>query len=300
MKQGIYPDLKMEDYLADPCPEPSLSSGIVHMLITDCPAKAAFCHPRLNPSYHEECKDQFDLGTAAHSLFLEGEDIVEVVDADSWRTKAAQEAKEQARLNGKVPLLAAQYWRVKRMVDAANKQLAESELGIKGLLSEGQSEPSILWQEDGTWCRIRPDWLSHDRKVTISYKTTGNSANPSAADRMVEFMGWDIAAAFYLRGIKAVLNASPTYIYMVQEVTEPFLCSFIGMTPEYLNIGEQKVEFAIQIWRECMILNEWPSYPTRVAYIEPKPWALANWEERRFKSQLAQQGTDPTESWGTL
>jgi hypothetical protein len=292
---GFYEDMTMEEYLRDPCPEPSLSSGMAGALLRDCPAKAFLSHPRLNGSYEEENDDKFDLGSATHALLLEGEDLARVIDSDSYRTKEARAKRDQARADGKIPLLAEQYETVQWMLIAAKAQLVESELHIENLQKEGAAETTIIWQDlDGTWCRIRPDWLSYDRVVTISYKTTAKSANPKVIDRMVESMGWDMAAAFYLRGIEAVLQTVPAYVYMVQEVVAPYLCSFVGLTPQYLDLGKQKVQRAIEIWAECTKSGVWPGYPKKVAYVEPKPWAIAQWEEQRFTAQLGEQ-LDSTE-----
>jgi hypothetical protein len=113
---------------------------------------------------------------------------------------------------------------------------------------------------------------------------------------LVEQSGWDVSAAFYLRGMKAVLDANPTYIYMVQEVVKPYLCSFVSLTPQYLDLGKQKVKRAMEIWAKCLKDDYWPGYPERIAYVEPKPWAIAQWEERQFTMGLQMQG-DPTSGW---
>lgn len=295
-KPGIY-NLTMEEYLSDPCVEPSLSSGIVKTLLTDCPAKAWFCHPRLNPDYQEECDGKFDIGTAAHSLLLEGDDIADIIQSDSYRTNAAKEARDNSRKANRVPLLIEQYDRVLAMVKVARQRLAESELQIKSLQDEGYSEQSWFWKESGVWCRIRPDWVSGDKKIILSYKTTAASANPEVIDRMVESLGWDTAADFYLRGAKAVLKKKPAYVYLTQESSPPYFCSFVSLSPQYMDLGKQKVGAAIELWKSCLKSGDWPSYPTRIAYIEPKPYAVAGWEEKRFAVQLAAQGSDPTASW---
>ena len=294
---GIYPDMPMSEYLSDPCPDPSLSSGTAHALLTDCPAKVAYCNTRLNPDYREPCEDKFDIGTAAHALLLEGLDAAVVVDAADWRTKVARDAKVQARLDGKVPLLPHEYAKVRLMVAAANRYLGDSELNIRNLKDEGRPELSLFWKKSGIWLRSRPDWLANGLDVMLSYKTTRVTANPEQIGRMVDSMGWDIAAALYVDGSEELLFKRPAYVYLIQEVSPPYLCSSVSLTPQYLEMGKQKLDRAIDIWRECLSSGNWPSYPQRIAYVEPKPYVISAWEEKRFDAQLKEQGDDPTENW---
>jgi hypothetical protein len=281
MKAGIH-KISNEEYHADPCPVPSLSRGTIADLIDCTPAHAWFFHPRLNPGGVEESESKFDIGTAAHSLFLEGIDCCVVIDAPSWQTKAAKEAREEARMAGKTPLLRSQYDDVLLMVEAAHRQLSASELGIKNLYTEGDSELTYIWEENGTWFRVRPDWISHKKiggkKLVIDFKTTGMSADPSrfkAADH-----GKDIQYALYRRGIKAIEGESPRFIFMTQETYAPYLCSFVGLDPATADIAKQKVEYGKFMWEQCMASGEWPGYPQRVCYVEPKPWELAAWEAK--------------------
>jgi hypothetical protein len=274
--EGIH-RISMKDYLADPCESPSLSSGVIKTLLFDTPAKAAYEHVRLNPAYVEKTNGTFDIGTAAHSSFLEGIDNVCCIDADDWRTKAAKEARDNARAEGKVPLLNKHYADVLAMVNAAYTALAKSELEIVDLPFQGDSELTLIWKEDETWCKIRPDWLSKDYRLTINYKTT-TTPNPNAFSRSVISFGYDIADAFYRRGIKAVTGIEPVHIFMVQSVEPPYLCSFIGLDPEFRAMGEAKVQQGIDVWRHCLRTGDWPGYPNRVMWLSAPPWSLL-WQE---------------------
>src|SRR5262245_50563917 len=71
---GIY-DIPLAEYLADPCPAPSLSASIAHILLSQSPRHAWEAHPRLNPHYEPEEAEAFDLGTAAHAYLLEGAEV---------------------------------------------------------------------------------------------------------------------------------------------------------------------------------------------------------------------------------
>lgn len=268
-----------EQYHADPCVEPSISRGVICELINNTPAHARFYHPRLNPNQQEQKEDKFDIGTAAHALFLEGMDVAEVIDAPDWRGKPAKEARDAARETGKTPLLLHQYERVQAMVCAAHKQLAEwEEYPIKDLHGSGDSELTYIWQEDGIYCRVRPDWIRKDRKLILDYKTTGATANPAAFYSKMQNLGYDIQYEFYRRGVKAIEGISPRFRFMVQEDYEPYLCSFIDIDPQTEAIANQKVEHGLFMWRKCMETGRWPGYPLLTCTVETPAWAAAQWE----------------------
>ncbi len=286
-KPGSY-RMTNEEYHKDSCVEPSLSRSTIKDFLYECPAKGWFNHPRLNPNFKaDEGESKFDLGTAAHSLLLEGVDNVWVVEETDWRKKTAQEARELAKKEGKTALLKHQYARVFDMLIAAREQISScKELGIKNLREDGDSELSYFWQEEDVWLKIRPDWISKDRKLILDYKTTDNSVNPDGLERHITNLGYDIQASLYSRGVKAIEGTSPKFIFVFQETSEPYFCSFVGLPPEFMALANSKVEFAIGLWRTCLAMNHWPAYPSRVAWIEPPPWALAAWERKAQEISL--------------
>lgn len=281
---GIY-QITNEEYHRDPCPVASVSRGVIASLVNSTAAHTKMKHPKLNPDYQQEEKTSFDIGTAAHSLFLEGIDNCEVIDAADWKTNKAKTERDEARLAGKVPLLVHQYEDVLNMAMAAHTALAESELNITSLYDEGDTEQTYIWQEGETYCRCRLDWISKDRQVIIDYKTA-ESASPEAFSRSIFNYAYDIQHAFYTRGVKAIDGTDPVFIFMVQETTAPYLCSFLALDPMALDIGVRKVEQGLKLWSECMKSGIWPGYPQRVCYLETPPWALTRWEQKEADNEL--------------
>src|SRR3990172_8160 len=273
---GIY-KLTSEEYHSDCCVEPVLSRSVISDLLYRSPAHAWFNHPHLNPNFKpEEGEEKFDIGDAAHSLFLEGLDQIVVIEADDWRTKKAKDERDEARKHGLTPLLKHQYEAVLDMVRVSERQIQEcKELGIKDLRSEGDSELSYFWKEDETWLKIRPDWLPRDRKIILDYKTTSVSANPDDLVRTIVANGYDIQAALYTRGVKAVDGTDPKFIFMFQETHEPYLCSFVGLPPEFMEMGRSKIEYGMFLWKECLSSGIWPGYPNKVCWVDAPAWALA-------------------------
>ncbi|MCZ7538275.1 MAG: PD-(D/E)XK nuclease-like domain-containing protein [Acidimicrobiia bacterium] len=87
------------------------------------------------------------------------------------------------------------------MVAAAREQLAE--LDVDPLpFTEGKPEQTIVWEDGGATCRARIDWLHTDGTAIDDYKTTSKSADPESFTRTLFSMGYDVQAAFYLRGLE--------------------------------------------------------------------------------------------------
>lgn len=98
LREGIHDDIEAEDYhSAGLTKEPALSASIAKLLISHSPLHAWTAHPMLNPNFERAEEAKFDVGTAAHELLLRGNDIVHIVEADSWRTNAAKDAREDRK-----------------------------------------------------------------------------------------------------------------------------------------------------------------------------------------------------------
>ena len=269
-----------EAYLADPAPDPSLSRSTIMDLLYKSPRHAWFNHPRLNPDYEqEEGEEKFDIGTAAHALFLQGIDRAEVILFDDWRKKEARDLRDSARTDGRIPLLREQYNKVYEMVKVAEKALIHSQVGV--MIKEGDSELTYIWQEGETFLRIRPDWISEDRETILDYKTTGKSADPDEFAKSVIGYGYDVQEALYKRGVSKVCGTRPNFTFMVQETFPPYLCSFVELDLQFQDMGESKVRTGTKVWRECVASGKWPGYSDRIYTIEAPPWALASWEMRK-------------------
>jgi hypothetical protein len=290
-KPGRY-QITFDEYLKDPCPEPSLTRSTIKALLTETPRKAFLRHPRLNPQAVEPNAEKFDIGTAAHSVFLNGEDCITVIDADDWRTKAAKEARDEAYKAKKTPLLAGQYADVLAMVSTAEKALYEWE-GDTLEIADGTSEFTYAWKDkNGTWCRIRPDWIHRGPSgiLCLDYKTTSGTADPQEYNRIAIANGLDIQDAFYRRGIKAVDGFEPDFIFMVQETYPPYDCAFMRLDMMTRDMGEEKVDIGIREWGKYLESGKWPGYGNNTYTMEAPPWSLAAWEIRKFSIGIANQG----------
>ena len=162
MTARLLPNVPADQYHNDQVGDtPTLSASIAKVLLDQSPAHAKAQHPKLNPNYERKTDDKFDIGTAVHKLLLEGESVVEIIVADNFRTKVAQEQRDQARAHGRIPLLAKDADQVIEMVQAIAAQLARFDLPA---LTDGAVEQTFLWNEDGVACRARLDWFVPARR----------------------------------------------------------------------------------------------------------------------------------------
>lgn len=278
---GLY-TMPADEYHADPCPSPSLSSSIGRTIIAASPLHAWTAHPRLNPAYVAEEKEAFDLGSAAHALLLEGADRMCVIDADSYRTKDAKEARDAARARGAHPVLATKYRDVQAMAQRAHEAIARCP-DLSGLtLADGKAEQVAIWQEGDAWMRARFDWIANDRRVILDYKTTAASASPELWPRTMAGMGGEFQGAFYhLANERTGGPEGAKFVFIVQETTPPYACALQGLSPAYLDLGYSKVREAIATWQRCMKSAIWPAYEPRICWMEPPAWETARWEEHQ-------------------
>jgi len=272
-RPGVH-DIPPARYHEDPVIVPSLSNSIAKTLLNFSPLHAAAEHPRIARRPIRKEKDIFDLGRAAHTLLLGKGEPFEIVKADSWQTKAAREAKKEARAAGKTPILEYQFENTVEMVEACRDQLCEHDEG--DLLATGKGEQTIVWKEDDVWCRSLLDWSPStiDEGCTfVDYKTTGASAHPALWGlRTGPAIGFDFQNAFYHRGIRSVFGVKKfRFVFLVQENRAPYCISIIEVRPTSRQKAMAYVKSAVGIWRACLRDNVWPGYPMETIPVSPEP-----------------------------
>lgn len=269
-----------------------LSASIAKVLLERSPAHAYYL-----ASHPDESKTkQQDRGTVAHALLFEGIDRMAVLDFPDWRTSAAKAARDTARADRKIPVLAKDERPIFEMVAAARLAWEECP-DLKGYgPDDGEGELSLVWDQDGVMCRCRPDWYASDRRVMVDAKFTEASAAPEQAARQVISQAHDQRAAFYAQGGLMVAAVEPRYVYLYQEVDPPYCTSFIGIPPAMLELGLSKFHYALGKWRECRETGIWPGYESRIHYAEPPAWALESWG---LRDDAPQTGIpyDPGKLW---
>jgi hypothetical protein len=291
---GVY-DLSRRDYHLDPCPLPSLSASIAKLLVERSPAHAWQAHPRLTPNWQPSHSTKFDDGNVMHDLLLGSDQGLVVVDAENYRTKAAQSARDMAYERWQTPVLRGRYDELvietRRIARAIERRWPE----LHKALADGKAEQALIWQEGPIWCRLRLDNLPPAGWTVFTDLKTTTNARPDEFAKRVWDTGHAVQWAFYRRGIKAVLGIEePVFQFLVLENQPPYAMSLVDLEPGAAHIADEMVERAIGMWTYCQAENWWPDYPARKAYVEAPPWVKYRWEEQRANREIRRE-LDETE-----
>ena len=279
---GCY-QMTLAEYLADPCPEPSLSSHLADILLRQSPLHAKLAHPRLNPHLARDTSAAFDLGTAVHQLVLEGDERFCVIEAPDYKKPVTRKYRDDARAAGQIPILIAQMATVRAMAWSIHLQLEV--FPDPKPLRAGKPERVLIWREGAIWCRARLDWLHDDHRTVDDLKTTSESAHPAEWSRHLFDRGGDLQAAFHSRGVQKVFDlypgTYPDFRFLIAETELPYALSLVALDPEALAFGDERMHEAIALWKDCLTTGEWPGYPRRTIYAEVPPWVKTRWMERK-------------------
>lgn len=244
---GFHADVPEADYHAD---RGSLSVSGAKTILK---APALFRWQQDNPVH----KDVFDIGTAAHKLVLGVGTPIVTIDADSWRTKAAQEARDDARANGETPLLAADAARVQAMADA----LSSHTLAMR-LLSDGRPEVSAYCEDKATGVtrRGRFDWLGAN--VLTDYKTAASSDPRDLAGKYgaVKKWGYDQQAAWYTDLARDLGHPAAAFAFIFQMKEPPYLVTVAYVDDADLWDARARNAHALERFRDCTESGVWPGY----------------------------------------
>lgn len=268
---GIHPGMDEQTYHNDPVAGGSLSSGGARKLL-EPGGPARFAYERRHP--RARSTKAFDLGHCAHTLALGAGAGIERLAFKDLRTKAAQQAQQQAYADGKVPILEGDYQRVMAMVDA----IRSHELAGPLLAAYGPVEQSIFWidQPTGIWRRARPDKTIRDRTgrlVLIDLKTCENADEVAVAKSTARY-GYHQQDPWYRDAAIALgLDDDPGFIFIYVEKQPPHLVHVVQLDPDDVAAGRRRNRRAIDIYAECTATGAWPGHPTDITQISLPAWA---------------------------
>jgi len=257
-KAGVY-DIPAEIYHGDCCISPSLSASGAVEIIEECP-RMFWHNSYLNPNREREEKDCFDIGTVAHMAMLEPHLLTEkvaVIEYSSYRTKDAQEMRDDARACGKIPMLEEQF----KEIQAMRKELFSHPIASKAF-AKGNPEQSLIWKDEksGVWCKSRPDWTPESGSYLIDYKTSA-TANPEKFIKQSSSLGYHQKAAWQLEAAQIVTGKRPrSFYFVVQSTKSPYLVSVFELDATAILWGEIANAKAREIFSKCLKESYWPGY----------------------------------------
>lgn len=239
---GLHPDIPETDYHRD---DGSLSSTGAKTLLYEGPR--AFQWART----HHVHKDAYDMGSVVHALTL-GVGDYDVLEHDSYRTKAAQAERDESRAAGRTPILRKDIEAAEAMRDAIfSNPLAAS------VLSQGEPEVSMYAEcpETGVLMRGRADWLRDGYLVDL--KTAAGAIDPAEFERTAWNRHYGLQVAWYRR-ILALNGVDATPIWVVVSKDAPHQVYVYQASTEMLERGTDDMYRALELYARCQATDEWP------------------------------------------
>jgi hypothetical protein len=151
--------------------------------------------------------------------------------------------------------------------------------GATRLLRTGMAEMSGFWtdSETGIQCKCRPDWLiTVDEVVTgiVDVKTCADASAEGFARSIASF-GYDVQAAFYQDGLKALTGKTLPFYFIAVEKDGPHATATYRASDAMIQTGRTKYRGALQLLQWCRDNKSWPAYQPNgeIETIELPRWA---------------------------
>ena len=254
---------------------PRLTYSTAKTIIQKSPYHAFLQHPKLG-GLRTQPTEAMSKGSIIHSLILGGGADVEIIHADSYRTKAAQEAKADALELGKIPLLEKDYapmHEAARQIEINIKQLAPY------FFDSHESELTVRYEIEGVQCQSRWDWIQPETGRQIDLKTT-KDANPNECERSIINFGYDIQQAMYTQAAEQAFPEMAgrfTWEFIFAEIEPPYMVSIIEPDNSLAWLGERRMFRAVKTWESCLKSGNWPGYGR--ATVSAPSWIVNREEE---------------------
>lgn len=191
----------------------------------------------------EEETVQMRFGTAYHSLILEG--ITDIIPI--YKSAAAQKDA------------------VKRLFEM-REVLGSNKTAMK-LLTAGEQEVSMFWEESGLKFKCRADNLTPN-KIIVDLKTA-KDASYYGFRSSVKAYGYDVQDVMYRRGVKAAydLEMLPSFVFVVQEKEPDYEVGIYELSDSMIWKASAKLDEAIAGLQVCFETGEWGGYKDEIVTI---------------------------------
>jgi exodeoxyribonuclease VIII len=233
-------------------------------------------------------------GTLAHCAILEPDAmnaryVVMPEDAPRKPTKAQLAAKNPSAESRE----AMQWWEGftrenggKTLISAKEFDLCSAQLRaikdndyLRKLFSSGSSEVSFFWRDEqsGIYCKGRADFLTHDVRHIIDLKTCMDES-PNGFGRASARLRYDLQAAHYTEGIRAIFGHKPDFIFAAISNAAPVLAVPYILTEEVQQNAEDDWRNLLDKFAECRKNDTWPAYGDGLQLLDFPAYAKASGE----------------------
>lgn len=220
IEPGVYTDLDMKEYHADP----ALSrSDLIRLDLS----------PMLYKEHVDQDKPHYRIGRALHALVLQG--IPLVINESDGRSKAGKNFQAE-NPDAVTPVMA-------EMINGMAKQ-------CKPFFQEGRAEVSFFWEQNGVMCKCRPDWLAPT--IIYDFKSTRQSLEDFCWD--VRRYRYDVQHVHYLRGVEHHIPVT-TFRFVVVEKTIPYRVGIFEIAD--LERANDLIDKSLETYHQCQLTGIW-------------------------------------------
>lgn len=140
--------------------------------------------------------------------------------------------------------------------------------GVKGLdassdIAPAMKEHSLFWidEDTGLQCKARPDAMTLGSKPLVGDLKSARSVSVDDFIYDIFKYRYDMQAAHYLAGVKAVYGIDAPFAFFAVEKEEPHVSRTFLMTPDALANGERHRRYCLRMIRRCLDSGQWPKQP---------------------------------------
>ena len=263
-ENGVYAKIKLDDYHGkrDLLDGPSVSKSALKWLL---PAyggspKAFWGRWKWNENHVEpKTTEALDFGKAAHCLLL-GDEVFEErftirpKEFPDYRTKAAQEWRDEQVKAGRTIITPDQFDRIGRIRDDASTYPL-----IKLGVLNGKIERSLFWKdpETGIWLKARPDAVPQADGVYSDLKTASSFSEDFLEKQIFDACYYLQAAITRMvcRGLGMPFETFTLLYVLNDDVPDT---AHVEIDEFDIDRGERVVRWCLRTIRRCLDTGEWP------------------------------------------
>lgn len=261
MKPGIYLDMTNADYHAH---KDVISSTMAKTIVQDG-GPALLRH---NLDKGQEHKKVFDMGTVFHSYTLESTfGAVVELDYENYRTKAAQEERDEVISAGNIPMLAHELTVIKEMRESVMADYEARQI----IESAAQIEASVFGELNGVPARCRPDIWGNGFLADLK---SDKDASREGFLKSVENYGYYQQDPFYADIVESVTGEKHAFKFIVCESSAPCRVAVYSITEYFRGLGRGMNRRATDLWQQCHESGIWPGHQRREP-LDPRPFTEA-------------------------
>jgi hypothetical protein len=250
-----------------------LSPTIAKILVNRSPMHAWDAH-RLGGNHKAEPSEAQVRGLALEAILFGDEAKLIAVDAPDYRGRAAQEARDQAQAENRVPVLAHKLAGYQAIADSWYYEL--NRLGIA--FEAGRNQARLEWDRGDCPCSgVLDHLILAPESATIYDLKTCQDASPEACAKAISQHGYEIQHAAYVEAVETLYPATAGRVQMLFlfcEVERPYAVNIVQPAGTLRLVGRRKWEHAARTWAACLRDGLFPGYSAAVTRIEAKPWQM--------------------------